>query len=162
MTLDTLLLGWRPHDLDTAYPPFALLLGVGIYVGTSNPVYAVTAVTTTPRQTPRVPTRPGRAPHTSLWATSRRVRVSCSGQGDRARPTEVDPPVGGPRTLTRELRRSDHGQRHSDCRRPSRRNAGPHGRYSRVNPRYVRATDRLGVVRPQLGTRADAVNFFFF
>lgn len=30
VTLDTMLLGWRPHDLDTAYLPFAH--GVGIQV----------------------------------------------------------------------------------------------------------------------------------
>lgn len=37
VTLDTFLLGWRPHDLDTAYQPF--LAGVGIQVGTSDPVF---------------------------------------------------------------------------------------------------------------------------
>ncbi|EIM86179.1 FMN-dependent alpha-hydroxy acid dehydrogenase [Stereum hirsutum FP-91666 SS1] len=37
VTLDTMLLGWRPHDLDTAYLPFAH--GVGIQVGTSDPVF---------------------------------------------------------------------------------------------------------------------------
>ncbi|KAI0320961.1 FMN-dependent alpha-hydroxy acid dehydrogenase [Amylostereum chailletii] len=37
VTLDTMLLGWRPHDLDTAYLPFHA--GVGISVGTSDPVF---------------------------------------------------------------------------------------------------------------------------
>ncbi|KAI0049448.1 FMN-dependent alpha-hydroxy acid dehydrogenase [Auriscalpium vulgare] len=37
ITLDTMLLGWRPHDLDTAYLPFGA--GVGIQVGTSDPVF---------------------------------------------------------------------------------------------------------------------------
>lgn len=37
ITLDTMLLGWRPHDLDTSYLPF--LHGVGIAVGTSDPVF---------------------------------------------------------------------------------------------------------------------------
>ncbi|KAH7885015.1 FMN-dependent alpha-hydroxy acid dehydrogenase [Phlebopus sp. FC_14] len=35
ITLDTMVLGWRPHDIDTAYLPFAY--GVGIQVGTSDP-----------------------------------------------------------------------------------------------------------------------------
>jgi isopentenyl diphosphate isomerase/L-lactate dehydrogenase-like FMN-dependent dehydrogenase len=37
VTLDTFLLGWRPHDLDTAYLPF--VAGVGVQVGTSDPVF---------------------------------------------------------------------------------------------------------------------------
>lgn len=37
ITLDTMILGWRPHDLETAYLPFAC--GVGIQVGTSDPVF---------------------------------------------------------------------------------------------------------------------------
>ncbi|KAI6039659.1 FMN-dependent alpha-hydroxy acid dehydrogenase [Pisolithus marmoratus] len=37
ITLDTMMLGWRPHDLETAYLPFAY--GVGIQVGTSDPVF---------------------------------------------------------------------------------------------------------------------------
>jgi lactate 2-monooxygenase len=37
ITLDTMLLGWRPHDLETAYIPF--LYGVGIQVGMSDPVF---------------------------------------------------------------------------------------------------------------------------
>ncbi|KAF7324063.1 Fmn dependent [Mycena kentingensis (nom. inval.)] len=37
VTLDTMLLGWRPHDLETAYIPF--LHGVGIQVGLSDPVF---------------------------------------------------------------------------------------------------------------------------
>ncbi|KZV67244.1 FMN-dependent alpha-hydroxy acid dehydrogenase [Peniophora sp. CONT] len=40
ITLDTMLLGWRPHDLDTAYLPF--LAGVGTAVGTSDPVFMAT------------------------------------------------------------------------------------------------------------------------
>ncbi|KAG0697637.1 FMN-dependent alpha-hydroxy acid dehydrogenase [Suillus ampliporus] len=37
ITLDTMLLGWRPHDLDTAYIPF--FYGVGTQVGLSDPVF---------------------------------------------------------------------------------------------------------------------------
>ncbi|KAI5995173.1 FMN-dependent alpha-hydroxy acid dehydrogenase [Pisolithus albus] len=37
ITLDTMILGWRLHDLETAYLPFAY--GVGIQVGTSDPVF---------------------------------------------------------------------------------------------------------------------------
>lgn len=37
ITLDTMLLGWRPHDLYTAYIPF--FYGVGIQVGLSDPVF---------------------------------------------------------------------------------------------------------------------------
>ncbi|KAJ7618929.1 oxidoreductase [Mycena polygramma] len=37
VTLDTMLLGWRPHDLEKAYIPFGH--GVGVQVGTSDPVF---------------------------------------------------------------------------------------------------------------------------
>lgn len=37
VTLDTMSLGWRPHDLATAYIPF--VHGVGIQVGKSDPVF---------------------------------------------------------------------------------------------------------------------------
>jgi lactate 2-monooxygenase len=37
ITLDTFLIGWRPHDLETAYLPFAA--AVGAQVGTSDPVF---------------------------------------------------------------------------------------------------------------------------
>ena len=37
ITLDTMVLGWRPHDIETAYLPFGY--GVGIQVGTSDPVF---------------------------------------------------------------------------------------------------------------------------
>ena len=37
ITVDTFLLGWRPHDLDTTYLPF--IAGVGVQVGTSDPVF---------------------------------------------------------------------------------------------------------------------------
>jgi lactate 2-monooxygenase len=37
VTLDTMLLGWRPHDLDTSYLPF--VHGVGSQVGISDPVF---------------------------------------------------------------------------------------------------------------------------
>ncbi|CAK5284474.1 unnamed protein product [Mycena citricolor] len=37
VTLDTMTLGWRPHDLETAYIPF--VYGVGNQVGTSDPVF---------------------------------------------------------------------------------------------------------------------------
>ncbi|EKM49799.1 uncharacterized protein PHACADRAFT_265499 [Phanerochaete carnosa HHB-10118-sp] len=37
ITLDTMLLGWRPHDLQTSYLPFSQ--GVGVQVGLSDPVF---------------------------------------------------------------------------------------------------------------------------
>ena len=37
VTLDTMSIGWRPHDLKTAYIPFAH--GWGIQVGKSDPVF---------------------------------------------------------------------------------------------------------------------------
>jgi isopentenyl diphosphate isomerase/L-lactate dehydrogenase-like FMN-dependent dehydrogenase len=37
VTLDTMSIGWRPHDLATAYIPFAH--GWGIQVGKSDPVF---------------------------------------------------------------------------------------------------------------------------
>jgi len=37
VTLDTFLLGWRPHDLDTTYLPF--VAGVGVQIGTTDPVF---------------------------------------------------------------------------------------------------------------------------
>jgi lactate 2-monooxygenase len=37
VTLDTMSVGWRPHDVDTAYLPF--IHGLGIQVGTSDPVF---------------------------------------------------------------------------------------------------------------------------
>ncbi|KAH9033597.1 FMN-dependent dehydrogenase [Lactarius pseudohatsudake] len=37
VALDGFMLGWRPHDFDTAYLPFAA--GVGVQVGTSDPVF---------------------------------------------------------------------------------------------------------------------------
>ncbi|KAF9478206.1 oxidoreductase [Pholiota conissans] len=37
VTLDTMSLGWRPHDLEKAYIPF--VHGVGVQIGTSDPVF---------------------------------------------------------------------------------------------------------------------------
>lgn len=37
LTLDTFSIGWRPHDLKTAYLPF--IAGVGAQVGTSDPLF---------------------------------------------------------------------------------------------------------------------------
>ncbi|KAL0960580.1 hypothetical protein HGRIS_005614 [Hohenbuehelia grisea] len=37
VTLDTMTIGWRPHDLETSYMPF--MHGVGIQVGVSDPVF---------------------------------------------------------------------------------------------------------------------------
>jgi len=37
VTLDTMNIGWRPHDLETSYVPF--LHGVGVQVGLSDPVF---------------------------------------------------------------------------------------------------------------------------
>ncbi|KAJ7166321.1 oxidoreductase [Mycena crocata] len=37
VTLDTMLIGWRPHDLEKSYIPFGH--GVGVQVGTSDPVF---------------------------------------------------------------------------------------------------------------------------
>ena len=37
MTLDTALVSWRPHDIEGVYKPF--VHGVGIQIGTSDPVF---------------------------------------------------------------------------------------------------------------------------
>lgn len=37
VTLDTMAIGWRPQDLETSFVPF--LSGVGVQVGTSDPVF---------------------------------------------------------------------------------------------------------------------------
>ena len=37
VTLDTMTIGWRPHDLETAYLPF--FHGIGSQLGTSDPVF---------------------------------------------------------------------------------------------------------------------------
>jgi isopentenyl diphosphate isomerase/L-lactate dehydrogenase-like FMN-dependent dehydrogenase len=37
VTLDTMTLGWRPHDLETSFVPF--FHGVGVQVGLSDPVF---------------------------------------------------------------------------------------------------------------------------
>ncbi|PCH40398.1 oxidoreductase [Wolfiporia cocos MD-104 SS10] len=37
VTLDTMLLGWRPHDIETAYLPF--FHGVGVHVGLTDPAF---------------------------------------------------------------------------------------------------------------------------
>ncbi|KAF7768542.1 hypothetical protein Agabi119p4_7785 [Agaricus bisporus var. burnettii] len=37
VTLDTMLLGWRPHDLEKAYIPFGH--GLGVQIGESDPVF---------------------------------------------------------------------------------------------------------------------------
>lgn len=37
MTLDTMAIGWRPHDLERAYLPFGH--GVGTQVGASDPAF---------------------------------------------------------------------------------------------------------------------------
>ncbi|KAJ3520483.1 hypothetical protein NMY22_g12740 [Coprinellus aureogranulatus] len=37
VTLDTTIIGWRPHDLDRAYLPF--IHGLGVQVGISDPVF---------------------------------------------------------------------------------------------------------------------------
>ncbi|ETW82228.1 lactate 2-monooxygenase [Heterobasidion irregulare TC 32-1] len=54
VTLDTMLLGWRPHDLDAAYLPFAH--GVGIQIGTSDPAFmAAQQLPVRPRERPAWP-----------------------------------------------------------------------------------------------------------
>jgi isopentenyl diphosphate isomerase/L-lactate dehydrogenase-like FMN-dependent dehydrogenase len=37
VTLDTTIIGWRPHDLDRSYLPF--VHGLGVQVGISDPVF---------------------------------------------------------------------------------------------------------------------------
>lgn len=37
VTLDTVSLGWRPHDLETSFVPF--FHGIGVQVGISDPVF---------------------------------------------------------------------------------------------------------------------------
>ena len=49
-----MLLGWRPHDLDAAYLPFAH--GVGIQIGTSDPAFMATQqLPVRPRERPAWP-----------------------------------------------------------------------------------------------------------
>ncbi|KAH9938967.1 FMN-dependent alpha-hydroxy acid dehydrogenase [Epithele typhae] len=52
VTLDTMCMGWRPYDLDKAYLPF--MHGVGIQVGTSDPVF-MASQGLAPRADERVP-----------------------------------------------------------------------------------------------------------
>ncbi|KAH7928758.1 FMN-dependent alpha-hydroxy acid dehydrogenase [Leucogyrophana mollusca] len=56
ITLDTMLLGWRPHDIETAYIPFAY--GVGIQVGTSDPVFMARFGLQPKTQVPKFPFDP--------------------------------------------------------------------------------------------------------
>ena len=37
VTLDTMTIGWRPHDLETSFNPF--LHGIGVQLGLSDPVF---------------------------------------------------------------------------------------------------------------------------
>lgn len=37
VTLDTMSIGWRPHDLETSYVPF--IHGIGVQLGLSDPVF---------------------------------------------------------------------------------------------------------------------------
>jgi hypothetical protein len=61
VTLDTFLLGWCPHDLDTAYLPFAA--GFDVQVDTSDPVFTQRQqLPPRPDETPHIPPRPGRVP----------------------------------------------------------------------------------------------------
>jgi len=56
ITLDTMLIGWRPHDIGTAYLPFRY--GVGIQVGTSDPVFMKRFGLEPHREVPAFPLEP--------------------------------------------------------------------------------------------------------
>jgi lactate 2-monooxygenase len=72
VTLDTFLLGWRPHDLDTAYLPF--VAGVGVQVGTSDPVFM---------QRQQVPLRPDERPAFPLDLEAFRARLAAGDEQAR-------------------------------------------------------------------------------
>lgn len=60
VTLDTMLLGWRPHDLDQHYLPFAH--GVGVQVATSDPVFmGIHGLPVRPDERPEFPYDPVKA-----------------------------------------------------------------------------------------------------
>ncbi|KAN0088010.1 FMN-dependent dehydrogenase [Tylopilus felleus] len=65
ITLDTMVLGWRPHDIETGYLPFAY--GVGIQVGTTDPVF-MKRFGLEPRQSdsPAFPLEPGKIREAAL------------------------------------------------------------------------------------------------
>jgi len=73
VTLDTFLLGWRPHDLDTTYLPFAA--GVGVQVGTSDPVFM---------QRMGVAVRPDERPAFPLNLEAFRQRVAAGAEDEKA------------------------------------------------------------------------------
>ncbi|KAF9223352.1 FMN-dependent alpha-hydroxy acid dehydrogenase [Gyrodon lividus] len=69
ITLDTMVLGWRPHDIETAYLPFAY--GVGIQVGTSDPVFMK-----------RFDLEPRRGESTSFPFEPEKIKEAAIGKGD--------------------------------------------------------------------------------
>ncbi|KAH9040227.1 FMN-dependent alpha-hydroxy acid dehydrogenase [Lactarius hengduanensis] len=73
VTLDTFLIGWRPHDLDTAYLPFAA--GVGVQVGTSDPVFM---------QRMGLPVRPDERPAFPLNLDAFRQRLAPEADDEQA------------------------------------------------------------------------------
>ncbi|KAH8982195.1 FMN-dependent alpha-hydroxy acid dehydrogenase [Lactarius hatsudake] len=73
VTLDGFLLGWRPHDLDTAYLPFAA--GVGVQVGTSDPVFM---------QRMGLPVRPDERPAFPLNLDAFRQRLAPGADDEQA------------------------------------------------------------------------------
>ena len=56
VTLDTMMIGWRPHDLARAYLPFGH--GVGIQVGMSDPVFMARYNRQPIHQRPKFPYEP--------------------------------------------------------------------------------------------------------
>jgi lactate 2-monooxygenase len=72
VTLDTFLLGWRPHDLDTSYLPFAA--GIGVQVGTSDPVFM---------RRQRLPPRPDERPAFPLDLDAFRARLAAGDEQAR-------------------------------------------------------------------------------
>src|SRR6266702_3896558 len=73
VTLDTFLLGRRPHDPDTAYLPFAT--GVGVQGGTSDPVFM---------QRMGVAVRPDERPAFPLNLEAFRQRVAAGAEDEKA------------------------------------------------------------------------------
>jgi hypothetical protein len=69
VTLDSFLLGWRTHDLDTAYLPFAT--DVGVHVDTSDPIFVERQL---------LPPRPDEHPAFPLNLDAFRARIAAGNE----------------------------------------------------------------------------------
>jgi len=82
VTLDTMTLGWRPHDLDSAYLPFAH--GFGAQIGTSDPVFMARyglQPETGPEAHPKFPFEPAKLIQRVTDGDAKAKRDSKLGQG---------------------------------------------------------------------------------